>query len=100
MRPVQIALQLIEVLSAHQPAGVTELSSLTGLPRSTTQRALVALQNTGWITAADERRGSWSLSLRALMTAGLATETFGPLRMAAIPLMEELRRATEETIHL
>jgi len=100
MRPVQIALRLIEALSANQPAGVTELAHITGVPRSTAQRALVALHRGGWIEVADEGRGIWSLSLRALVAAGRATETHGALRDVAIPVMESLRRATGETVHL
>jgi len=100
MRPVQIALQLIEALAVKQPAGVTELAAAIDVPRSTAQRALMALRNCGWIEFADESRGTWSLSMRALITAGRATLAHGTLRNIAIPVMEELRRSTQETIHL
>jgi IclR family transcriptional regulator, acetate operon repressor len=100
MRPVQIALQLIEALSARQPAGVSELAQFIGVPRSTAQRALMALNRYGWIEFADEKRGTWTLSMRALIAAGRATQSHGILRNIAIPVMEELRRASEETIHL
>lgn len=100
MRPVQIALQLIEALAVKQPAGVTELAALIGVPRSTAQRALVALRKCGWIEFADESRGTWSLTMRALIAAGRATQAHGTLRNIAIPVMEELRRATQETVHL
>lgn len=100
MRPVHIALQLLEALSKVQPAGVTELSGLTGLPRSTAQRALMTLHDAGWIEIADQRRGSWLLSLKALIVAGQATESQQQLRNIAVPVMEECRRSTGETIHL
>jgi len=100
MRPVHITLQLIEALSAVQPAGVTELAALTGIPRSTAQRALMTLYEAGWIELVDAKRGNWTLSLRALIAAGRAGESQGTLRNIAIPVMEELRRSTEETIHL
>jgi IclR family acetate operon transcriptional repressor len=100
MRPVQIALQLVEALAAHQPAGVTELAQLIKVPRSTAQRALMALHRFGWIQFADEKRGTWTLSTRALIAAGRANQSHGTLRGIAIPVMEELRRATQETVHL
>ena len=100
MRPVHIALQLVETLSAVQPAGVTELAALTGIPRSTAQRALMTLHDAGWIEPADAKRGSWTLSLRALIAAGRATQSQATLRNLAIPVMEELRRASGETVHL
>lgn len=100
MRPVHIALQLLELLSKEQPAGVTELASLADLPRSTAQRALMTLADAGWIEIADQRRGSWVISLKALMVAGQATESQRQLRNIAVPVMEECRRATGETIHL
>lgn len=100
MRPVHIALQLIESLSAVQPAGVTELAAMTGVPRSTAQRALMTLHDAGWIELADAKRGSWTLSLKALIAAGRATQSQTTLRNLAIPVMEELRRASEETVHL
>ncbi len=100
MRPVQIALQLIEALAAIQPAGVTELSRRIDVPRSTAQRALMALHRCGWIQFADEKHGTWTLSMRALIAAGRASQAHESLRNIAVPVMEELRRATEETIHL
>jgi IclR family transcriptional regulator, acetate operon repressor len=100
MRPVRIALQLIEALAEKQPAGVTELAAIIGVPRSTAQRALVTLGQYGWIEFADESQGTWRLTMRALITAGRATQAHGTLRNIAIPVMEELRRATKETVHL
>lgn len=100
MRPVHIALRLLEALSKAQPAGVTELSGLTGLPRSTAQRALMALHDAGWIEVADEKRGSWQLCLKALVVAGRAASGQEQLRNIAIPVMEECRRSFGETIHL
>ncbi len=100
MRPIHNAIELIEALSIAQPAGVTELSQITGLPRSTAQRVLVSLHEAGWIEYADEKRRDWRLSLRALIVSGRAITGQMVVRNIALPVMEELRRATEETIHL
>jgi DNA-binding IclR family transcriptional regulator len=100
MRPIHNALDLIEALSIAQPAGVTELAGITGLPRSTAQRVLTSLHETGWIEYADVGRRDWRLSLRALIVSGRATQAQSLLRNVAVPVMEDLRRNTEETIHL
>jgi IclR family acetate operon transcriptional repressor len=100
MRPVQIALQLIETLAASQPAGVSEIARLTRLPKSTAQRALTTLHKSGWVEQSRERSGQWCLTMKALIAAGRATQGQDTLRNVAIPVMEELRRVTGETIHL
>ncbi|MDD1449931.1 IclR family transcriptional regulator [Sphingomonas sp. H160509] len=100
MRPVELAFQIVELLGQHQPAGVTELAKLAGIPKSTAQRALGALHKTGWIEPASDDRGRWTLSLRALIAAGRANSALETLRGIAIPVMDELRRYSEETVHL
>jgi IclR family transcriptional regulator, acetate operon repressor len=100
MRPVELAIQLIEILSQHQPAGVSELARLSGAPKSTVQRTLHALEKTRWIEIVDPDRALWALTMRAVVASGRATRSHAGLRSLAIPVMEELRRATEETVHL
>ena len=100
MRPIHNAIELIEALSVAQPAGVTMLSQITGMPRSTAQRVLMSLHEAGWIEYADEKRRDWRLSLRALTVSGRAITGQMMIRNIALPVMEELRRSTEETIHL
>lgn len=99
MRPVELAFQLVEILSLHQPAGVGELARLANIPKSTAQRTLLALQKTGWIEPCGERP-KWRLATRALVASGRANLEHRSLRSLALPVMEELRRATEETVHL
>jgi IclR family transcriptional regulator, acetate operon repressor len=101
MRPVEIALQLVELLGFHQPAGVTELARLAKLPKSTIQRNLLALEKTGWIEMRDSDHGQWTLTIRAAIAAGgrVPIEQQN-MRSLAIPVMEELRRTTGETIYL
>ncbi|MFW7355033.1 MAG: helix-turn-helix domain-containing protein [Brucella sp.] len=47
---------MIELLSLHQPSGVSELARLTDMPKSTAQRILLALERTGWIEPAPTDR--------------------------------------------
>lgn len=100
MRPIDLAFQLIEILGEHQPAGVSELARLAGIPRSTAQRTLQALHQTGWIETEGTGSTDWIISLRAVLATGRTNFAQTRLRLAAIPVMEELRRATEETVHL
>jgi len=98
MRPVELALEILELIGRHQPVGVSQLSRLAALPKSTTQRSLKALAATGWIAAGDD--ALWSLTTRAMVACGRATRPQAALRGVALPVLEDLRRATGETIHL
>lgn len=100
MRPVQTALAVIEVIGRRQPAGVSELARALDLPKSTVQRTLRALEQAGWIEAVAGERGAWALSLQAGLAVGRADFTTRKLRTAAMPVMEELRRRTSESIYL
>lgn len=100
MRPVETALKLLETLGRLQPAGVSELARELNLPKSTVQRALKALADAGWIETVSEEKGAWSLALRAGLSVGPADFAVRHLRAAAIPVMEELRRRTLESVYL
>jgi len=100
MRPVELAFQLVELVAQHQPVGVSELARLAGLPKTTAHRLLQALHQTGWIAPDDSDRPLWALTGRAMVNCGRATRSQSLLRGVALPVMEELRRLTEETIHL
>jgi IclR family acetate operon transcriptional repressor len=100
LRPVQIALQLIETLGAIQPAGVSEIARLLDLPKSTVQRSLLSLNKAGWIEPSGSDPALWVLSLHALLATARADIAARSLRAAAIPVMEDLRRATQESVYL
>jgi IclR family transcriptional regulator, acetate operon repressor len=100
MRPVRISLQILEEVASRQPVGASELARQLDLSKTTVHRALVTLAEAGWIEPTGEARKSWQLSLHALVVAGRAVESQLALRSIALPVMEGLRRSTEETIHL
>ena len=100
MRSVIVALRVLEEIAAHQPVGVSELARLMSLSKTTVHRSLMTLKEAGWIEPADDGRAVWSLSARALVVGGRAVDSHSGLRSIAVPVMEDLRRATEETIHL
>jgi len=100
MRPVLISLQILEEVASRQPIGTSELARHLDLSKTTVHRALMSLSEAGWIEPSGEARKSWQLSMHALVVAGRAVESGFPLRSVALPVMEGLRRTTEETIHL
>lgn len=100
MRNVELTLQILEEVALRQPVGVSELARTLELPKTTVQRALMTLAKSGWIVATEEARPSWAITLRALTVGAQAVSAQGRLRSVAIPVMEELRRATQETVHL
>jgi IclR family acetate operon transcriptional repressor len=69
------------------------------MPKSSVQRALVALDTAGWIRPASGGITRWVVTTKALAVGGRASGDLD-LRGAAVPIMEDLRRHTEETVHL
>jgi IclR family transcriptional regulator, acetate operon repressor len=100
MRALQVALDTVAVIGRLQPVGVSEIARELDLPKSTVQRSLRSLEEAGWIEPAGDERGSWSLSLKAGMSVARADFSTRKLRIAAIPVMEELRRRTHESVYL
>ncbi|MFJ4651546.1 IclR family transcriptional regulator [Nocardia sp. NPDC088792] len=99
MRNVLNTLRVLEEVAARQPVGVGELARILDMPKSTVQRALVTLDEAGWIRPASGEITRWALTTKALAVGSRAGGDLG-LRGAALPIMEDLRRRTEETIHL
>lgn len=99
MQSVLNSLRVLEEVAARQPAGVGELARVLGIPKSSVQRALRALHAAGWIRPAAGEITRWELTTKALHVGRHAAGELS-LRDAAVPVMEELRARTEETIHL
>jgi len=100
MDSVKTALKVLEQVGIAGHVGVSELARAVGEPKSTIQRDLVTLHEAGWIRPVDlHGRRRWTLSSKVLALA----RRFQPalrLREHALPVMEELRDLTRETIHL
>ncbi|MFI9503446.1 IclR family transcriptional regulator [Nocardia sp. NPDC052566] len=99
MRNVLNTLRVLEEVAARQPIGVGELARVLEMPKSSVQRALVTLDTAGWIRPAAGEVTRWVLTTKALAVGSRAGGDLG-LRGAALPIMEDLRRHTEETVHL
>lgn len=99
MQSVLNALRVLEEVAARQPVGVADLARALDLPKSSAQRALRTLDTAGWIRPAGGEVTRWVLTTKALRVGRRATGELS-LRDVAVPLMEELRRRTDETVHL
>ncbi|HEY1700068.1 MAG TPA: IclR family transcriptional regulator [Trebonia sp.] len=103
MQNVIHALRVLEEVAARQPAGVAELARSTGIPKSTVQRSLRTLETAGWIRPAGGGVTRWAVTTKALQVGRRAAGDTGgdlSLRDLAVPVMEDLRRRTDETIHM
>ncbi|MFF0725955.1 IclR family transcriptional regulator [Streptomyces sp. NPDC004134] len=99
MQSVLNALRVLEEVAVRQPAGVADLARALGMPKSSVQRALVTLHTAGWIRQVGEASTRWAVTTKALHVGRRATSELS-LRDTAVPIMEELRRRTDETVHL
>lgn len=99
MQNVLNTLRVLEELAGRQPVGVAELARAMELPKSTVQRALGTLHTAGWIRQTGSTPTRWTLTTKALLIGRQATGELG-LRDVAVPVMEELRRSVDETVHL
>ena len=93
------ALRLLETYSLEQPElGITELSRVLGLPKSTVHRIVAELQAAGYLRQSS-RTGKYRLSPRLWELGSVAVASL-ELREAARPYLETLSLGTRETINL
>ncbi|WP_037821011.1 IclR family transcriptional regulator [Streptomyces sp. NRRL B-3229] len=98
MRSVTTALRVLEAVAVSQPVGLSALTRSLGLPKTTVQRSLATLAETGWIEQ-DSDTGRWQVGVRAFVV-GSAVGARGGLRPAALPTMRNLCAEVGETVHL
>ncbi len=82
---------------AEQPRSLGGLQTSTGLPRATAHRLAVALETHGMLRRDDDGRFDLGPELASL--GRTATERF-PLAGLALPALEALRAATDESVQL
>ena len=99
VRSVMTALRVLDEVAAREPIGVSELARFLELPKSSVQRTLRTLHAAGWIHPVGAEMTRWGLTTHMLRTSQRATGGLS-LRDVTVPVMEELRAATQETVHL
>jgi IclR family transcriptional regulator, acetate operon repressor len=99
MNSVLTTLRIFEEVAIRQPIGVSDLSRVTGIPKSSVQRCLVTLRQAGWLRVVDTIQTRWGVTARAL-SLGLRGAGEQDLRQLADPVIKRLAAATGETVHL
>lgn len=99
VRSVETALRVLEELAAHESMGVTALSRALGLPKGSLQRMLYTLEGAGWVRRTGGELTRWTLTTR-MLALGQLRQGETDLRTVVLPMMERLRDATRETVHL
>jgi len=98
MRSVQRALSTFECFSPERDSlSLQEITTLTGLPKSTVFRLLQVLEAAGYLVRLDHQK--YCLSLRFARLAGSVRQTLD-IRTLARPEMEALAATTGETVTL
>lgn len=100
MRPVGLALRLVQSVAELQPISASEIARRIDLPKATVHRLLLALEQYGWLERDGGSRPLWSVTMKPIAIGGRAIERKSGIRVAALSSMDALRRATGETIHL
>ncbi|MFB6227665.1 MAG: IclR family transcriptional regulator [Halobacteriales archaeon] len=93
---VQTTLRILESLFERESAGVTEISRLTDLPKSTVYTHLNTLENEGYLRS---KNGEYQPSLRFL-ELGETTRRKSPLFNIAKPELDELAEETGELVNV
>ncbi|HET8935240.1 MAG TPA: IclR family transcriptional regulator [Polyangiales bacterium] len=103
MENVLLALSVLESIATTGPIGVSALAREMRAPKTTVHRSLQTLHTAGWIRSLEQstehgRQRLWTVSPKLLSLCQRAGHP--RLRETALPIMEELRTKTKETIHL
>jgi IclR family acetate operon transcriptional repressor len=98
LQSVTTALKLFEYVAKNQPIGVSDIARGMGITKSTAQRCLNALESNRWLRKESDT-AKWVITSKAF-SIGQRAAGGDILKKAAWPVMEKLRNATRETIHL
>jgi DNA-binding IclR family transcriptional regulator len=90
--------RVLAPVGGHPHLSVQELSLRLGEPRPTVHRILQSLSELGYVEAGP-RRGTYRLGLELFRLGSLALQRVD-VREAAVPVMEDIHRALEETVYL
>jgi IclR family acetate operon transcriptional repressor len=91
-------LEAIEVISLHQPVGVTSLAREMGITKSAAQRVLVTLAEAGWIAQTSSATTAWALTSKAMVVGSHFARS--DLREQVLPVLTRLRSELGETAFL
>ncbi|RZF29242.1 IclR family transcriptional regulator [Paraburkholderia sp. UYCP14C] len=93
------SIEIIETIAQQQPIGVSELSKLLKMPKSSVQRVLMTFQEAGWLRQAGTESTRWEIGARVVGVRPSALKG-GALQKAARQPMQDLCDLVDETVHL
>jgi IclR family acetate operon transcriptional repressor len=99
LQSVKAALRVLEQIAERQTVGVSDLARSLAISKSTVQRCVMTLYECGWIRPSGDQQTRWSITAKSFSIGRHAADN-GHLRETVLPLMEDLRAQTGETIHL
>ena len=96
---IQRALQILELFSRHtSPLGVSEISRIVGIHKSTIHRLVITLEHAGWLLRVPGT-DKYRLGLKVLALGRIVDRSITSCS-AARPVLEELAADTGETVIL
>ena len=98
VKPVHNAIRILEVLGREEGMGVTGISQLLELPKSSVHDILTTLHNEGLVEK-DNDRSQYSLGLKLFELGNMARANL-ELRRIATPFLRSLNEDLDETVHL
>jgi DNA-binding IclR family transcriptional regulator len=98
VKPVHNAFRILEILGQEQGIGVTRISKLLELPKSSVHDILATLQGDGLVEK-DGERNFYSLGLKLFELGNMARANL-ELRRIATPFLRSLNEELDETVHL
>ena len=98
VKPIRNAIRILELLGQEQGMGVTRISQLLHLPKSSVHDILSTLHNDGLVEK-DCERNHYSLGLRLFELGNMARANL-ELRRISIPFLRSLNEDLDETVHL
>ncbi len=98
VRSVQNAIRILDILGRSEGLGVTRISQLLNLPKSSVHDILSTLQSEGLVEKNYERN-NYCLGLKLFELGNMARNNL-ELRRIATPFLKSLNHDLDETVHL
>ena len=98
IRSIGRAIKILEALNNKTKLGITEISKMLTIPKSTTHDIVTTLEKEG-ILEKDPENNKYYLGIKLFELGDRARENF-ELRNVAIPYLKELNETFDETVHL
>lgn len=100
LKGIARALEVFEVVAMHGPIGVSDVGRRVGVPKSTVQRHLLALEESGWIRSVSAQDNTRWMATPKAMGLSRQAASDGTIAATAHASMVALRDRVSETITL